>query len=1502
MREIKNYLYLCLLLFLTSYATYSQNVTATLSIKDGGPTTVCAGTTVTILVSVDPPTAGINYQWFREMPGFVNLNDKSGVGDEFTSIEVLVNENSTFGVQAGSSRPTISITTVDPPNAGIGNTVTLCNKSGSIDLFSELGGNPDSARGRWEPELSSRGNTFVIGTDEPGSYTYIVDPPPGNPCNPTSATIIVRKCVEDDYDNDGVKNDDDLDDDNDGILDTVEDALCNNPAFGKTAANFAIEEDFGRGPLPTQNANVSPILTYNSGIPSDQSGDGQYNVATSSYYDTVAGAGQDVTFVQTNITGNLDADMTLDGRYLAINMKTGAFQNSPLYEQKDLPIVPGREHIYEISLANLSDKPQELPPVLNIRLIDNSGMVLNDTNGNPIDRIIDGTLIPNGSDRWENISFTFLPPVGITSVTVQIINRQTITSAPGNPQGFGNDFGIDNIFLYTLECDFDQDGIPNSRDLDSDNDGIPDFVEAGLDPSLDADGDGRLDGPFDSNGVPISANGGVTPVNTDGTGQADYFDIDADDDGILDSVEGLSTADHVVASGVDGNFDGWDDAYDAAYGPGYTLSNIGGDPALPDYLDPNSDGDCITDIIEGWDTDFDGIADTLPFGSDTDNDGLDDAFDTVERDRVNKWTNATENGRTPADYPDDHSPGGEPNWREEYMGSTGDPVSIEICETQTPTSLLEKITGAAIGGTWAVPAGAPALTGDDQGIFDPAVNIAGTYTYGSPSLPASTMCPPREIEVSVTILPAPNAGEGKTVEKCTTEPQFDLFRELGGTPDTGGEWTFSDGTVLGTDDRGTFDPGTNTFGEYTYTVISGDCEPATAIVTVESGSGVNAGENGEPLILCSTGDSVDLFTLLEGTPDTNGIWSPELASRTGVFNPAVDPGGIYTYTVAAADGSPCPDAEATIEVTVNQIPELVFTQRPVCAADRGSYTIEVDLTGNATLAIVDDAGMITTTMGVLSATTVNGNEGTTQTITVSDIPADQNITISATHPTNTECEITLPIPAPNCNCPNINEPTNPISQTICEGNTPLPLSVILGAGQTAQWYTPEGVSIAGATIETYTPTDTAPGIYTYLVEALGPAPDTDCPSDRIPVTFTIERAPIVVLPDNEPGCDVYILPPLEVGSYFTEPDGAGTRYEPGDELNASQTLYIFASVGTEPNTCTDQLPIDIVVNTSPVLTPPDDVFECSSYTLPALTDGEQYFTGPDGSGEELIAGTSITDTQEVYIFKISDEGCASNTVSFMVNITPTPFVDLGPDQRICVAPDGSAIPDNDGNFPFLSTGLNESDYTFEWFRDGQVIIGQNLESLEATVPGQYTVAFTDINTNCTGTTGAITVFPVQGPESLELSIPNGSYSNRNRLIATVEGDGEYEYSLNDGPFQSSNVFENAPLGPNRVIAQDIQGCGFVTAEIFIIGFPNFFTPNNDSFNDTWNVIAPPEEIPPMKIYIYDRYGKLLKQLDPFGLGWDGTYNGKPLPATDYWYRAIREDGQGEFKNHFTLKR
>ncbi|WP_225034632.1 MULTISPECIES: T9SS type B sorting domain-containing protein [Winogradskyella] len=110
-------------------------------------------------------------------------------------------------------------------------------------------------------------------------------------------------------------------------------------------------------------------------------------------------------------------------------------------------------------------------------------------------------------------------------------------------------------------------------------------------------------------------------------------------------------------------------------------------------------------------------------------------------------------------------------------------------------------------------------------------------------------------------------------------------------------------------------------------------------------------------------------------------------------------------------------------------------------------------------------------------------------------------------------------------------------------------------------------------------------------------------------------------------------------------------------------------------------------------------------------------------------------------------------------------------------------------------------------------------------------------------------------------------------------------------------------GEHEIIARDKNGCGITTESIFVIDYPLYFTPNGDGNNDTWNI----EGIGSNGIiYIFDRYGKLLKQLSPDGEGWNGTVNGKALPTSDYWFTVEYDEPSSgvrkEFQANFTLKR
>lgn len=200
--------------------------------------------------------------------------------------------------------------------------------------------------------------------------------------------------------------------------------------------------------------------------------------------------------------------------------------------------------------------------------------------------------------------------------------------------------------------------------------------------------------------------------------------------------------------------------------------------------------------------------------------------------------------------------------------------------------------------------------------------------------------------------------------------------------------------------------------------------------------------------------------------------------------------------------------------------------------------------------------------------------------------------------------------------------------------------------------------------------------------------------------------------------------------------------------------------------------------------------------------------------------------------------------------------------------------------------------------------GETTPEIEVNGAGVFTVVATNFQT-CTTSTKITTVTVANLTtitDPIQIDITDASESNI--ITVVVSGSGNYEYALNNinGPYQSSNRFENVPPGLHTVYIRDLNNCSIAERSISVIGFLKFFTPNNDSTFDTWQVIGISRDFQPnTTIFIFDRYGKLLKQLDPLGPGWNGTFNGQLLPASDYWYRVTLEDGR-VFRGHFALVR
>ena len=145
-----------------------------------------------------------------------------------------------------------------------------------------------------------------------------------------------------------------------------------------------------------------------------------------------------------------------------------------------------------------------------------------------------------------------------------------------------------------------------------------------------------------------------------------------------------------------------------------------------------------------------------------------------------------------------------------------------------------------------------------------------------------------------------------------------------------------------------------------------------------------------------------------------------------------------------------------------------------------------------------------------------------------------------------------------------------------------------------------------------------------------------------------------------------------------------------------------------------------------------------------------------------------------------------------------------------------------------------------------------------------------------------------GTITATIEIITEDFSINNVVVITPTSNGNYEFSLNQGTWQDNNTFTNIRPGINTIDIQDERGCGVKTYIIYILDYPRFFTPNGDGYNDIWNIDILSSQAE-SRIQIFDRYGKLIKQIRPAGNGWDGTYNGQMMPTSDYWFVLYYND-------------
>ncbi len=374
---------------------------------------------------------------------------------------------------------------------------------------------------------------------------------------------------------------------------------------------------------------------------------------------------------------------------------------------------------------------------------------------------------------------------------------------------------------------------------------------------------------------------------------------------------------------------------------------------------------------------------------------------------------------------------------------------------------------------------------------------------------------------------------------------------------------------------------------------------------------------------------------------------------------------------------------------------------------------------------------------------------------------------------------------------------------------------------------------------------------------------------------------------------------------------------PSTFSSATQTIKAIVSNNTSQQ-CFDETTISFYVDAIPTATPIPTTLTtiCDDEADPANQDGKFGFNTSTFESTILAGQTGmtvkyydqnntllpsplpnpfVTGTQNITVAienPINPNCSATLTIPFVVH--PIPNIELNATELICSNIPTFFVTLNPG---FLDNSL-AANFIYNWKKDGGTSIATS-PTFGVNSEGSYTVEVT----NPSGCSRTRTIQVTASNQATITSIDIVDLVDFNTVTIYTTGTGDYEYSMDylNGNWQDSNLFTNVPGGIHQVFVNDKNGCGLVSKEITVLSIPKFFTPNNDGFNDYWTVKGM-LSYPTAELRIFDRYGKLLKELRPTSTGWDGTFNGQPLPASDYWFVFKLDANTPEKRGHFTLKR
>lgn len=287
------------------------------------------------------------------------------------------------------------------------------------------------------------------------------------------------------------------------------------------------------------------------------------------------------------------------------------------------------------------------------------------------------------------------------------------------------------------------------------------------------------------------------------------------------------------------------------------------------------------------------------------------------------------------------------------------------------------------------------------------------------------------------------------------------------------------------------------------------------------------------------------------------------------------------------------------------------------------------------------------------------------------------------------------------------------------------------------------------------------------------------------------------------------------------------------------------------------------------------------------------------SAQDALSDTNVLSSPyqnqtpffETLFVTIKDEVRCYTLEEVALEIRPAPRLpkDIAITRCTNTSPDGILL--ESGVSP-MTEGL-----TYSWERDG-LSLDQDSSAIQVTEPGTYTLTATAEN-GCAATRNfEVTVSGIATDISISKEGPNNT-----TVTVNATGPGDYSFALDRALlFSSNNVFTNLSPGIHTLFVKDNNGCGVQLKEFAIMGLPSFFTPNGDGIHDVFKMAGRTADSPNMVSFqVFDRFGKLLYTESKSNIGWNGTFQGTPLPSGNYWYIMTLADAT-VFKGHVALIR